>query len=130
MRTAVINSIKGLALTGYSNTDELPFDDSGTALYLKNPKTVYVDRESTTTEPLIPTLDSADIRQTTTTVTAYFTVDAKNPPANYESTVDSLRLIKSSIDHPGANRRDAVVSTSYAGDLLVTQVEYNFTRVK
>lgn len=129
MRNSVIDKIKGLALTGYATTEELPFDDGGVALYLKNPKTLYIDRERTTTEPLVLTLGADDISRTTTSITAYFTVDAKNPPANYQSTVDSLRSIRPTIVQDGANSRDAVVSTSYTGDLLVTEVEYSLTRV-
>ena len=129
MRDSVINSIKGLALTGYNVSVELPFDDGGAEMYLRNPKTVYVDTVQTERTPLISTLDGVDISTTTKSTTAYFTIDAKNPPLNYDSTIASLESVKNAIELDGANRREAFVTTSYNGDLLVTQVEYTLTRV-
>lgn len=129
MRTSTVNKIKGLGLTGYKIANELPFSDGGAEMYLRNPKTIYVDRATSETTQFLSTLDSLDIPQTTKSITAYFTTDAKNPPADYDSTVNSLLSVKNLIELAGANSREAFVSTDYVGDLLVTEVEYRLTRI-
>lgn len=129
MRTSTVNKIKGLGLTGYKIANELPFTDGGAEMYLRNPKTIYVDTARSETTYLVRTLDSLDVPQTTESITAYFTTDAKNPPADYDSTIASLKSVKNAIELDGANSREAFVSTNYSGDLLITEVEYRLTRI-
>ena len=129
MRTQVVDELKKLALTGYTISNEMPYDESGLALYLKNPKKIYVDREQTEIAPLITTLNSADISNETTTVRAYYSIDAKNIPANYDTIISNLRSVKSNIVRAGANSREAFVTTTYEGDLMVVELEYRLTRV-
>jgi len=129
MRDDVVTAIKNKAITGYNVSSELPYDESGVPLYLKNPKTIYVDNSQTDIVPLVTTLNSADISNESTSVRAYFTIDAKNIPANYNSTITSLRGVKADITREGSNSREAFVSTSYEGDLLVVELEYRLTRV-
>lgn len=129
MRTQVIDSIKSLALTGYAVSPELPFDESGTALYLKNQKTIYVDESSTEVEPVITTLDAVDISRETTSVRAYFSIDAKKIPANYDTTISALRSVKSAITRPGSNSRQSNVRVDYTGDLMVVEVEYTLSKL-
>ena len=129
MRTQVVDELKKLALTGYTISNELPYDESGLALYLKNPKKIYVDRENTEILPLVTTLNSQDISNETTRVRAYYSIDAKQIPANYDSIISNLRSIKKTIDRAGANSREAFVTTTYEGDLLIVELEYRLTRV-
>lgn len=129
MREQVIDRIKAKAFNGLKISKELPYDESGVELFLKNPKTVYVDTDNVDHEPLFATLGGQTFSNSITIVRVYFTTDAKNPPANYNSVVTELRAIRNEIDHPGATRREALVSTSYEGDLLVTEVEYRLTRL-
>jgi len=79
MRTQVVDSIKSLALNGISLSNELPYDESGSAIYIKNPKTLYVDRTQYESVPIIQALNGLNINNTTTTVTVYLAVDAKKP---------------------------------------------------
>lgn len=129
MRAQVIDALNTLAITGYSVARELPYDESGAPLYLKNPKKIYVDRESVEITPLYTTLNSADISNETTTVRAYYSIDAKNIPANYDTVLASLQTMKRDIVRAGANSREAFVTTSYEGDLLVVELEYRLTRI-
>lgn len=129
MRTDVINQIKAVAPFGYKLSNELPFDESDVALYLKNPKTIYVDTSTVDQDPLFATLDGLNITNSTTSTKVYFTTDAKNIPANYDTVVSSLKAIRDTISSPGAQRREAFVSTSYEGDLLVTELEYRITKI-
>lgn len=129
MRESVLQQIKTLSPQGFNVSVELPYDESGTALYLKNPKTIYVDNLQVEQEPLISTLGGMSIVNEVNIVRIYFTTDAKNPAANYSPTVNTLRNLKDSIELPGAQIREALVSTDYAGDLAVTELEYRLTRL-
>jgi tripartite-type tricarboxylate transporter receptor subunit TctC len=128
MREEVIAYVKSQAPTGYHISEELPFVE-GVAKYLKQPKTVFVDATQTATEPFIQTLDDLEISNKVTSVTIYFAVDAKNKPANYESTVDTLKAAKNITTLEGANSRTVTVSTEFVEDLLVTSLEIQLTRI-
>lgn len=129
MREQIIERIKAKAFNGYKLSKELPFDEGGIAVFLKNPKTLYVDTDSVENEPLFATLGGQSFSTATTIVSVYFTTDAKNPPANYDSVITEMRAIKDEVIHLGATRREASLVTSYQGDLLVTEVEYRLTRL-
>jgi hypothetical protein len=129
MRTQVIDRIKSLAINGVKNTVELPFNESGVAAYIKNPKTIYVDNTQYNSVPIVQTLDGLNINNTTTSVTVYLAVDAKNPLQQLDTIIQSLRGIEDSIEFDGAHTRESTVSTNYVNDLLVVEVEYIITRI-
>jgi hypothetical protein len=129
MRTQVIDKIKALALNGVSLSSELPFEESGVAQHIKNPKTIYVDRTQFESVPIVQALNGLNINNTTTTVSVYLAVDAKNPMVQLDSIVQSLRGIEDSIELDGTHTRESTVSTDYEDDLLVVNVEYNLTRI-
>lgn len=130
MRKEVLDKVQGLYLTGWKISKELPFDDRGEPLYNKNPRTVYVDNPQTEREPLIQTLGTCTVYQTITTIGIYFSSDAKNIPATYDDTVESLRSL---IDAEWTTRpytSTVEVNTSYEKDLLVTEVALRLTNIK
>lgn len=129
MRQSVIDSVKGLALNSLNVTVEMPFDESGTPLYLKNPKTIYVDQTQIDYDPLFSTLSGTSFSNEINVTRIYFTTDAKNPISNYTAIVASLRSIKDTLELPGAQRRDCTVQTSYVNDRLVTELEYRLIRL-
>ena len=94
MREDILNYIKSLSLGTFTLSEDLPREEGGVMLYVKNPKRIYVDREQYTEEPLIQALNGFDIHSEATTVSIYFTADAKTLPANYEALVQNLRLGK------------------------------------
>lgn len=130
MRADIVNSIKGLGISGYSISSEFPYQEGGAGLFLQNPKTIYVDAAQAVDEPLVTALDGTVVNNSSTSVTVYFSVDAKNVPANYTNTIDSLRNIKDTVSFDGSVIRNCTVSTSYENDLLVSELEYNFNRIK
>ena len=129
MREQVITKIKDLALSGVNLSTELPFTESGVPIYLKNPKTLYVDRTQFDSVPIVQTLNGTNINNTTTSVTVYLTVDAKNSPVNIDSWIGSLRGLEDTIVLDGTHTRESTVSSDYTGDLLVLTVEYRLTRI-
>jgi hypothetical protein len=129
MRDQVLTAIKELGLNGYKVSNELPFNESGVATYTKNPKTIYVDRQNWDDESIVRTMGGLNITNTTTTVRVYFATDAKNIPANYESTISSLRSILNSIVYDGAVNRETSLTTAYENDLLLSELEYRLIKL-
>lgn len=129
MRDDIINYVKSLNLNSVTVTTDLPFDDSGVALYLKNVKKIYIDREQITSEPIVQTLDAVTINNTTTSVSLYFTIDAKQVLSNYTDIVNGLKAAKDVTSFAGVNNRTAEVATEYLNDLLVTTVTITLTRI-
>lgn len=128
MRSDLLAYIKQLKLKNFSTSDELPFS-SGTDLYLKNPKRIYVDVEQVEMTAFIPLLNSPDIDQEVHTIKVYFATDAKQLPADYSQVVSLIRLAKDSISVPRGLGKDAKSNTEYVNDLLVTTIEFTFTKL-
>ena len=129
MRTLIIDSIKSAAINGVNFSTDLPYDESGVALYIKNPKTFYVDLTQFESVPIVQALKGLNINNTTTSVTVYLAVDAKNPTAQLDNIIQSLRGILTTIQLDGTHTRECTVSTNYENDLLVVNVEYKLTRI-
>jgi biopolymer transport protein ExbD len=128
MRDQIYSYIQTLNLGTFSLTNEQPYDDNGVALYVKNPKRIYVGSSQTESNPLVTALNGLHISNTTTTVSVYFTTDAKQVPANYDSIVNQLQAAKD-ISVSGVRTRTATVSTEFENDLLVTAVELSYTKL-
>jgi hypothetical protein len=129
MREDILSYIKTLSLGSFTVSDELPRDESGVPLYIKNPKKLYVDLGQVDEAPLIQTLSGFDIHTESTTVSVYFTADAKTIPANYSSLTQSLRLGKDIEQAKGFNNRSVDVQTEYDADMLVTRIDYTFSKI-
>ena len=129
MREDLITYVKSLSLGSFTVSEELPRDESGLALYLKNPKKLYVDIGQVEATPLIQTLSGFDVHTESTTVSVYFTADAKTLPANYSSLTQSLRLGKDIQQAKGFNNRSVDVQTEYDADMLITRIDYTFSKI-
>jgi len=129
MRTEILDYFTVNKVNGYTLTRELPWDASGNPLYLKNFKYIYVDSDQIAQEPLIDTLNSSGIVNQITTVTAYVTTDAKNPPSNYDTMVSTFKNARLDTDIVGVTQRTTQVTTEFTGDAQVTQFEYSFTQL-
>jgi hypothetical protein len=129
MRKQVLELLNRQSLNGLRISRELPYSDSGTDLFLKNPKHIYVDEMVVETEPLIIALNGLSINNEIASVSVFFTTDAKNDISERSTVIQKLRSIKDSIEYPGATRRESLVNTSYQGDLLLTEIQYRLTRL-
>lgn len=129
MRQEIIDYLSGINLGSFTLSQEMPWISSDQPLYLKNLKKIYVDRTQFSTEILIPTLNGHDVSADTTTVRLFFATDAKQVSPDYDDVVTDLRAAKDADTITGVNRRDCLVSTSFEGDLLVTELEYRFTKI-
>lgn len=130
MRTEVIDYMVSAPLHSFNFSKELPFEEGGTPLYLKNPKTIYVDNVDKDVQQLFGTLDGSSIHFESQTVTVYFSNDAANAPANYDDLVEYLVKAKDLKPENGFNDRSVDVSTAIDGDLQVTTVELQYTKLR
>jgi hypothetical protein len=95
MRTELLSAIRTTlsSLNQFAVSEELPWQQNGTPLYLKNMKRVYVDREETDETVLISTF-SGDIYANDVTVLVYLAVDAKNPPSQLDTAIQRILAAK------------------------------------
>jgi hypothetical protein len=129
MRTEILDYINTLSLGGFLLSQEIPFEENGDPLYLKNLKKIYVGITEYATEPLITTLSSENINSETTTIRIFFAADAKSLPTNYDTLVEDLRAAKDIDTIDGIFRREVSVETTFESDALVTQLEIRLTKI-
>jgi len=126
MRTELLSYLT-TNLTGTIKTSqELPFEDSGAALYLKNMRRVYLDEPQTEQEELVPTLDDSDINQKITTVRGYLTVDAKNRNADLDTALTTMATAKNVTTITNAFRKEFDYTTTIDADRIIYEFEYRF----
>lgn len=128
MRTELIEYFKNLKLRNFKVSDELPFV-SGTELYVKNAKTIYTDITQRVSEQVLAVLGNHGVFQEVLTVSVFFTTDAKNLPSDYDTVIASLAAGKNISTNEDFHRREADVTTSFEGDLIVTTLEFRFTKL-
>lgn len=129
MREQLLEYLKGSNLRGLSLSTDLPFVDGGTPLFAQRPKTLYVDIEQTETDPVLQTLSGVNISNEVTTLSVFFTVDAKRLIPGYNDLVDIIKQGKNKIESAGISRREATVATEFNNSTLLTQVDLTLTRI-
>lgn len=129
MRQSVIDYLQGLNLGSFTIATEVPWTETGTELYLKNLKKIYVDVDAFTTEPVITTFTGLNLNNETTVVRVYFANDAKQLPSNYDDVVAQIKAAKDIESTAGYTRRETDVSTSYNSDRLVTEIELRYIKL-
>lgn len=129
MRDELITYIKSVNLGSFKLSLEYPRDESGIAIYLKNLKTIYVDTTQVAQEPLFQTFGGCSIFNEASTVSIFFTADAKTLPANYDTLVTSLKAGKNINPEVGYTNRLVDVTTEYVDDNLVTRIDYTFSKI-
>ena len=109
------------------NTTELPFESGGTPLYLNNMNTVYVDEQKIEEDQLYKTLDQGTVTETTTTINAYLSTDAKESFSDIETVVANLLLASNAIT--GTVNTTSDYETAITDDVITYTFEYNFITV-
>ena len=100
MRTELLSAITTAisTLTQFAVSQELPWSQNGTPLYLKNMKKIYVDRERQEETTLIPTLNGGEVFQDDLITEVYVAVDAKNTPSQLDALITKILGVKSTIN--------------------------------
>jgi hypothetical protein len=109
------------------NTTELPFESGGNPLYLNNMNTVYVDEQKIEEDVLYKTLDQGTVTETTTTINAYLSTDAKESFSDIETVVANLLLASNAIT--GTVNTTSDYETAITDDVITYTFEYNFITV-
>ena len=114
-------------LTGTIKTSqELPFEESGSALYLKNMRRVYLDEPVKEQSELVPTLDDSDINQMITTVRGYLAMDAKNRNADLDAALTTMATAKNVTTITNSFRKEFDYTTTIDADRIIYEFEYRF----
>tara|TARA_R110000744_G_scaffold159306_5_gene275444 strand:- start:6424 stop:6816 length:393 start_codon:yes stop_codon:yes gene_type:complete len=121
------NTSVSLASTSVSVSQELPFDSAGVPLYEKNMKKLYIGEDNTAREPLIPVLDFNPVENVVTIVTAFLTIDAKNPLTDIDTITAAVINSKNSISNQIT--RNCAMVTDFTDDRLTYQFEFEFTTI-
>ena len=100
MRTELLSAITTAVstLTQFAVSQELPWEQNGTPLYLKNMKKIYVDRPRQKETTLIPTLNGGEVFQDDLIAEVYLAVDAKNTPSQLDALITKILGVKSTIN--------------------------------
>ena len=91
--SAITTAVSGL--TQFAVSQELPWSQNGTPLYLKNMKKIYVDRERQEQTTLIAVLSGNDVYQNDLIAEVFLAVDAKNTPSQIDSAITAILGCKS-----------------------------------
>lgn len=129
MRDQVWDFIQDRDLGTFKLSQEHPWNESTNPLYLKNLKTLYVGAAQYETETVIATLSGLNIQNQIITVPVYYACDAKNVPKDYSTLITQLLQVKNITDIDPAWNRRAIHTTEYELDVLITQVDFEFTKL-
>ena len=116
-------------LKGLTVSENLPWIDNGSPLYLQNKKYVYVDIAQVQQEKLFDSMDGNGGVDEITTVNVYFVIDAKALLPNYEDIVAVIKTARLTTDIVGVVHRLCQVKSEYNGDNLVTTFEFSFRKL-
>lgn len=130
MRDLILELVQDTDTGQLTTSQELPYTVDNTALYLKNARKIYIDLPQITKVNLINTLDNQTISNITTNIRIYFSVEAKTLPG-YEDIISNLAAIKDStrIRNLAYIQRNCITTTEYVDNMLVTTIEFEFTKI-
>jgi len=129
MRTEILDFVQTLNLGSVTVSSEVPWSESDVPLYLKNLKKVYIDNTNVDIEPIVQALNGLNVSNEVTSVRAFFAIDAKTLLPNYDDIITDLKTAKDITTIDGVQRRECTVSTSTENDVLLTELEYRFTKL-
>ena len=125
MRQALLTFLS-VNLTGMITvSSELPFEQGGSPLYIKNMRRVYIDEPEVEQTQLLTTFDE-DVNQNITTVRAYLTVDAKNRNNNLDAALTVLANAKTYANISSSFRKEFDYTTTIDADKIIYEFEYRF----
>jgi hypothetical protein len=127
-RSTLITQLQtDLAVGNISVSTELPYTAGSDSLNIKNMKTVYVDADNTEITQNQVFLSGSGVDQTETTINAYLSVDAKNPPADLDTRIASIQNAKTSVANVFI--RECETTSDIDSDIITYTFEYKFTTI-
>jgi hypothetical protein len=128
MRTQLLAYLTANLTGSIKPSQELPFEQSGNSLYLKNLRRVYLNEPSTEQDQLIGTFDD-DINQQITTVQAFLAVDAKNRNADLDSALTTMSQALKQADITNSFRKEFDYTTTLDDDKIIYEFEYRYYEI-
>jgi len=116
-------------LTNFAVSQELPWEQNGQPLYLKNMKKIYVDREYKVESTMIPTLDNSNIIQDQLKANVYLAVDAKNAPAGLDALITKILSAKDTTAITSF-LQESDYTVEKQEDVSIYTFEFRFTQIK
>jgi hypothetical protein len=127
MRTQLLSYLTANLTGSIKSSQELPFEQGGTANYLRNLRRVYLDEPYTEQDILVNTLDeSSDVNQSITRVRGYLAVDAKNRNADLDAALTVLANARTGANITNSFRKEFDYTVSMDDDRVVYEFEYRF----
>lgn len=127
MRTQLLSYLTANLTGTIKPSQELPFEQGGTANYLRNMRRVYLDEPYTEQDALINTLDEADeVNQKITYVRGYLAVDAKNRNADLDAALSIMSQALRQADITDSFRKEFDYTTAIDDDRVVYEFEYRY----
>lgn len=130
MRSELLTYLKGAVNAQIKISDELPWSTSGTPLYNKNLKYIYLDEEQHELVDLISLINAPAIQNQIDRVSGYLTVDAKNLPSQIDSVITTIRAATNATPNLDVyHTKTFNMETSINGDQITYSFEYVFTKL-
>ncbi len=127
MRTQLLSYLTAQLTGSIKPSQELPFEQGGTANYLRNLRRVYLDEPYTEQDILVNTLDeSSDVNQMITRVRGYLAVDAKNRNADLDAALTVLANARTGANITNSFRKEFDYTVNMDDDRVVYDFEYRF----
>ena len=126
MRTALLAYLTANLTGSIKTSQELPFEESGTPMYFRNMRKVYLAEPAVEQLELIPTLDNTDINQTVTTVRGFLTLDAKTRNADIDSVLTVMAAARNGATNTDSFRKEFDYTTSIDTDRITYEFEYRY----
>ena len=116
-----------LATGNITVSTELPYTAGSDALNIKNMKTLYLGNDEQNITQFQEFLGGNDYDQTETTINAYLSVDAKNPPADLDTRIASITSARSAVANVVS--RQCETTTEIESDIITYTFEYTFLTI-
>jgi len=127
MRTQLLSYLTANLTGTIKPSQELPFEQGGSANYLRNLRKVYLDEPYTEQDALINTLDeSMEVNQLITYVRGYLAVDAKNRNADLDAALNIMSQALRQADITNSFRKEFDYTTAIDDDRVVYEFEYRY----
>lgn len=125
MRTELLEYLTANLTGAIKPSQELPFEQGGTANYLRNMRKVYLDEPYTETAQLVATFDD-DILEQITIVRGYLAVDAKNRNADLDAALTTLTAALKQANISNSFRKEFDYTTTIDDDRVIYEFEYRY----
>jgi hypothetical protein len=126
MRTELLTYLTANLSGTISVSQELPFEQGGNPLYLKNMRKVYIDEPFTEQDQLVPVLNGVDINQSITRIRGYLATDAKNRNVDLNSALTTLANARLGANITNSFRKEFDYTTTLDDDKIIYEFEYRY----